>query len=118
MRRGDVVIVSAQGDYGKPRPAVVVQNDRLLDDIDSVTVCFLTWQVIPTRNIRVTIDPDDTNGLRERSQVQVEKIMTFPRSKVHGPIGKLGIDEMKDLDRYLMIFFDLLPPPIELPEHR
>ncbi|MEX0404856.1 type II toxin-antitoxin system PemK/MazF family toxin [Aquibium sp. LZ166] len=110
MLRGEVVIVSAQGDYGKPRPTVVVQNSRLLDQLDSVTVCFLTSKHVPTRNLRVTVEPDAANGLRERSQVQVEKIMTFPRSKVRGPIGRLGIDQMQDIDRYLMIFLDLLPP--------
>jgi mRNA interferase MazF len=110
MLRGDVVIVSAQGDYGKPRPAVVVQNNRLLNQIDSVTVCFLTSKVIPTRNLRITIEPDDINGLRERSQVQIEKMMTFNRSKVRGPVGRLSMDQMRDIDRYLMIFLDLLPP--------
>ena len=113
MLRGELVIVSAQGDYGKPRPAVVIQNDRLLDQIDSVTVCFLTAEVIPTKNLRVTVEPDIVNGLHQRSQIQIEKIMTFPRSKVRGPIGRLTIEQMRDIDRYLMIFFDLLPP-IEL----
>lgn len=113
MLRGDVVIVSAPGDYGKPRPAVVIQNNRLLDQFDSVTVCFLTSEVVPAKNLRVNVEPDEANGLRERSQVQVEKIMTFPRSKVRGPIGRLDIDQMRDIDRYLLIFFDLLPP-IEL----
>lgn len=110
MLRGEVVIVSAQGDYGKPRPAVVVQNSRLLDQIDSVTVCFLTSKIIPTRNLRITIEPDHINGLHERSQVQVEKIMTFPRSKVRGPIGRLNSEQIRDLDRYLMVFLDLLTP--------
>jgi hypothetical protein len=27
MRRGDLVVVSLPGDYGKPRPALVVQCD-------------------------------------------------------------------------------------------
>ncbi len=110
MQRGQLVIVSAQGDYGKPRPAVVIQNSRLLDQIDSVTVCFLTTRIVPARNLRVTIKPDALNGLLEPSQVQIEKIMTFPRSKVRGPIGQLSENELRDVDRYLMIFLDLLPP--------
>lgn len=113
MRRGELVIVSAQGDYGKPRPAVVIQSDRLLDRLDSVTVCFLTSNVVPTRNLRVVVEPEPSNSLREPSQVQIDKIMTFPRAKVRGPIGKLSTEQMRDVDRYLTIFFDLLPP-IEL----
>lgn len=110
MQRGDLVIVSAHGDYGKPRPAVVIQNTRLLDQIDSVTVCFLTSNVVPARNLRISVSPAPGNGLREPSQVQIDKIMTFPREKVRGPIGKLAAEEMRDVDRYLMVFLDLLAP--------
>ncbi len=31
MRRGDIVIVAFSGDFGKPRPAVIVQSDYLND---------------------------------------------------------------------------------------
>lgn len=117
MLRGELVIVSAQGDYGKPRPAVVVQNSRLLDQIDSVTVCFLTSQVVPAKNLRVTVEPNAANNLRELSQIQIEKVMTFPRSKVHGPIGRLSAEHMRDVDRYLMLFFDLLPPIASAPSN-
>jgi len=115
MNRGDVVIVSAQGDYGKPRPAVVIQNGRLGDLVESVVVCFLTSKVIGAHTMRVTITPDSANGLQERSQVQVDKIMTFPKEKVRGPIGRLAGDQMRSIDRNLMILLDLLPP-IEIPQ--
>lgn len=110
MQRGDLVIVSAQGDYGKPRPAVVIQNGKLIEQIDSITVCFLTSKTVPARNLRVTVDPTPENGLREPSQVQIEKIMTFPREKVRGPIGKLADEQVRDVDRELMVFLDLLVP--------
>jgi mRNA interferase MazF len=110
MRRGELAIVSAQGDYGKPRPALIIQSGSLLDQMESITVCFLTTEIVPTKNFRVTLEPDGTNGLRERSQVQIEKIMTFPRAKVRGPIGHLTAAQMRDVDRFLMIFLDLLPP--------
>jgi len=51
MKRGDVVTVAATGDYGKPRPAIVVQSDAfpenhgfsgdLPDDVSS-------WRTLPT----------------------------------------------------------------------
>ncbi|MGN6583010.1 MAG: type II toxin-antitoxin system PemK/MazF family toxin [Rhizobiaceae bacterium] len=87
MLRGELVIVSAQGDYGKPRPAVVIQNDRLLGQIDSVTVCFLTSEVIPTKNLRVTVEPDIANGLHQRSQIQIEKIRLSPVRRCAGRSG-------------------------------
>lgn len=110
MRRGELVIVSAQGAYGKPRPALIIQSGNLLDQMQSVTVCFLTSDIVQAKNFRVTLEPDAANGLRERSQVQIEKIMTFPVDKVRGPIGHLAPEQMRDVDRFLMIFLDLLPP--------
>jgi mRNA interferase MazF len=114
MRRGDVIIVSAKGDYGKPRPGVVIQNDRLEDWVESVAVCFLTSDLANNRNLRVTIEPEVSNGLREVSQVQVEKIMTFPKEKIRGPVGRLSPEQMRAVDRGLLILFDLLPP-IDIP---
>jgi mRNA interferase MazF len=66
MRRGDVVAVAAAGDYGKPRPAVVVQTDAFPDTHTSVVVCQLTSVVVDAPDFRITIDPSDANGLRMR----------------------------------------------------
>lgn len=110
MDRGDLVIVSARGDYGKPRPAVVIQNERLEDVVESVTVCFLTTDLIQGRRLRIDVDPHAGNGLREPSQIQVDKIMIFPREKVRGPIGRLNIDQVRAVERWLLLFLDLVPP--------
>ena len=112
MRRGDLVIVSAQGDYGKPRPAVIIQNDRLASMLDSVVVCFLTSDVENTKHLRIVVDPDSENGLRDQSHIQIDKIMTFPKDKVRGPIGCLNAIQMKKVDRGLLALLDLLPPII------
>ncbi|NGO50656.1 type II toxin-antitoxin system PemK/MazF family toxin [Allomesorhizobium camelthorni] len=114
MRRGDLVIVSAKGDYGKPRPAVVIQNDRLEDWVESLTVCFLTTDLTTGRNLRVDVEPNSGNGLHGKSQVQIEKIMTFPKDKARGPVGRLSSDQMRAVDRGLLLLLDLLPP-IEIP---
>ena len=42
LRRGDVVTVAASGDFGKPRPAVVVQSDAFPPEHASVVVCQMT----------------------------------------------------------------------------
>ncbi|MHB8211101.1 MAG: type II toxin-antitoxin system PemK/MazF family toxin [Acidithiobacillus sp.] len=34
MNRGAVVVVALQGDYGKPRPALVVQSDMFSTFLD------------------------------------------------------------------------------------
>ena len=110
MRRGSIVIVSAQGDYGKPRPAVIIQSSRLLDLFDSVTVCFMTSDVAADGPMRVSVEPQPENSLQSLSQVQIEKIVTFPRAKVRGPIGLLTATQMAAVDQGLLLFLDLLPP--------
>ena len=73
MRRGDIVTVAAAGDYGKPRPAVVVQSD-LLTDADSIILFPLTTAHRDAPGFRLTVDATPETGLRQKSQVMVEKI--------------------------------------------
>ena len=98
MRRGDVVIVAAAGDYRKPRPAVVVQTDALPEDHPSVIVCQMTSASVDTTDFRVLIEPRDDNGLRVRSQVMADKPVTITRERVGQRIGRLTADEMNRLD--------------------
>lgn len=93
LRRGDVVIVSAAGDYGKPRPAVVMQSRAMPDAHASVVLCQLTSLLIDAPDFRITIEPTPTNGLRERSQVMADKPVTLMRSRIGNPIGRLSSDE-------------------------
>lgn len=96
-QRGDLVTVSLQGDYGKPRPALVIQSD-LLTDLESVVLCPVTSDL---RNaaFRVTVEPNPANGLRTLSQVMVDKLATLPRTKISEPIGRLDEARMKTVDR-------------------
>jgi mRNA interferase MazF len=94
MRRGDVVIVAATGDYGKPRPAVIVQTDALPEDHASVVVCQLTSELADAPDFRVTIDPSADNGLRYTSQVMADKPVTLRRERIGRVIGRLGDRDM------------------------
>ena len=67
MKRGDVVIVAATGDYGKPRAAVIVQTDAFPETHASVVICQMTSEIVDAPDFRVTIDPSEENGLRLRS---------------------------------------------------
>jgi mRNA interferase MazF len=107
MMRGDVVLVSGKGDYGKSRPAVVVQSSYLMDHLESVTVAPLTSDILKNVSIRVAIEPTEGNGLRARSDIMVDKIQTYPRPKVFGTIGKISDDEIGGLDTALAYFFQL-----------
>ena len=76
--------------------------------VGSITVCFLTTDLTDKHEtLRVNVSPQEANGLRQRSQVQVEKVMTFPRDKVRGPIGRLEYDEMRAVEVGLMVHLGL-----------
>jgi len=90
MKRGDVVIVAATGDYGKPRPAVIVQTDAFPETHASVVICQMTSEVVDAPDFRVTIDPSEENGLQVRSQVMADKPATVRRQRIGQFIGRLG----------------------------
>jgi len=98
MRRGDIVAVAAAGDYGKPRPAVIVQTDALPEDHASIVICQMTSELVDTPDFRVTVDPSTTNGLRVRSQVMADKPVTVRRERVGQMIGRLGADDVERLN--------------------
>ncbi len=89
MKRGDVVTVAASGDYGKPRPAVIVQTNALPEAHASVIVCQMTSDVVEAPDFRVTIEPTQKNGLRTRSQIMADKPVTIRRERVGRRIGSL-----------------------------
>jgi mRNA interferase MazF len=103
MRRGDVVTVAAPGDYGKPRPALVIQSD-LFEELPSVTLCLVTSALRDTPIFRITIDPSPTNGLQRVSQIQVDKIMTVARERIGAVIGRLDDAAMLKVNRSLAVF--------------
>ena len=96
MRRGDVVTVAATGDYGKPRPAVIVQTDALPAAHASVVVCQMTSDCSDAPDFRVTIDPSERNGLRVKSQVMADKPVAIRRERIGRKVGHL---DDKDIAR-------------------
>jgi mRNA interferase MazF len=96
MKRGDVVTVAAAGDYGKSRPAVIVQTDALPAAHASVVVCQMTSECSDAADFRVTIDPTEKNGVRVRSQVMADKPVTVRRERVGRRVGHL---DDKDIAR-------------------
>ena len=102
MRRGDLVTVSAPRDYGKPRPAVVIQSDWLTAT-DSVLVALLTSALVEAPLYRLTIEPSQLNGLKAPSQVMIDKIVAIPRKKCGSVIGRLNESEPIALNHVLAV---------------
>jgi mRNA interferase MazF len=106
LKRGDLVTVAAPGDYGKPRPAVVIQSDAL-DAADSVLVALLTSTLTQTPLYRQTVEPSPANGLRSVSQIMADKIMACPRAKCGPAIGRLDSADMLALNNRLSVMIGL-----------
>lgn len=105
MKRGDVVIAALQGDYGKPRPLVIIQSD-LFNSRESITVCPISSHIVDT-TLRVTLIPGERNGLKKVSQVMTDKIMTIKKVKVEQQIGSLTHLEIEQLNNTLKDWLDL-----------
>ncbi len=106
MRRGDIVTVAAPGDYGKPRPALVIQSD-IFDTLSSVTLCLVTSTLLDAPVFRITVDPSPENGLQRISQIEVDKIMTVKRERVGRVIGRLDDATMVKVNRSLAAFIGI-----------
>jgi mRNA interferase MazF len=104
--RGDLVIVVIPGEYGKPRPALIVQSDAF-SGINSITVLPLTSDLHPAPLVRITVEPSPENGLERRSQIMIDKVVTLPRRKVGARIGHLEEDTIRSADIALAGFLSL-----------
>lgn len=103
MRRGDLVTVAVSGDYGKPRPALIVQDD-MFANLPSVTVLRLTSDLHDWPEFRITVKPTAGNGLKATSQIMLDKAVSVSREKVGKVIGSLDEVTMQAVNRGLAAF--------------
>jgi mRNA interferase MazF len=107
VTRGEIWTAAAGSGYaGKPRPAVVIQDDRF-DATGSVTICALTTDPAEAPLFRLVIEPSPQNGLHDVSSLMVDKITTIRRSKLGERVGRLSSKDMVRLDRALVVFLGL-----------
>lgn len=107
MKRGDVVVVVVPGDYGKPRPAVVVQTDLVNDTHASIVMCPITSHMQDAELFRLTIQPSPGNGLQKISQVMVDKLVAVRRDKIGQVIGTLDDELLIRLNRSLAFWLGM-----------
>ena len=107
MRRGQFVVVAMAGEYGKPRPALVVQSD-LFADLPSVVICPLTSTLREDVDlIRVTVQPSERNGLRATSQIAIDKITVVKLARIGGVIGEADDALLLRVNRALALFLNI-----------
>lgn len=109
MRRGDIVLIVAPGDLGKPRPAVVVQSDGLGDNTTSVLLRPMSSEVVPSNALRPVVEPTDSTGIRVRSQIMTDKIVAASRQRIRRVIEHLDPADVEHVDRALLIVLGLEP---------
>ena len=103
MRRGDIITVAGGLYAKKPRPALIVQDDRF-DATDSLTVCPFTSTTVDAPLLRVRITADDQNGLDQDSFLMVDKITTVRRSNARAVVGRLEATTLVEFERRLLVF--------------
>ena len=107
MKRGDVWTVAGGKDYaGKPRPAVIVQDDRF-DATGSVAICASTTNTLDAPLLRLVVEPSARNGLRSPCRVMIDKIATVPKAKLGVHAGRLDDEDMIRINRALAVFLGL-----------
>lgn len=106
MMRGDFVTIAVQGDFGKPRPALVIQADQFSEHA-SVTVLPITGSLVAAPLLRVTVQSSPENGLQMPSQVMVDKAMTVRRDKIGPVFGRIDADTLVEVERCLAVFLGI-----------
>lgn len=104
--RGDFVTIALQGDFGKPRPALVIQADQFSEH-PSVTVLPVSSTLLAAPLLRITVNPGAENGLQKPSQVMIDKPMAVKRDKVGPAIGRIDADTMIEVERSLAVFLGI-----------
>ena len=107
VKRGDLVTIALQGDYGKPRPALIVQSD-LFYDHPSITILPVTSELRNLPLFRVPVSPSAGNGLRTSSEVMVDKVQTVSCEKIGNVFGHLADDDMIAVNRALAVFLGVV----------
>ena len=102
MKRGDIVTVAGGVYASKPRPALVIQDDRF-EATDSLTVCPLTTTAVDAPLLRVPVPADSVSGLSQQSFLMVDKVTTVRRSNAHAVIGRLESTTLVEFERRLLI---------------
>lgn len=110
MKRGEIWTVAGGKDYaGKPRPVVILQDDRF-DETDSITVCAFTTDPTDAPLFRLLVQPNESNGLRAVCRLMVDKITTVPKSKIGARVGRLVDEDIVRLNRAVLVFLGIAAP--------
>jgi mRNA interferase MazF len=110
VKRGEIWTAAGGKDYaGKPRPVVILQDDRF-DGTDSITVCAFTTDPTEAPLFRLPVEPSESNGLRARCPLMVDKITTVPKARIGARLGRLSEADLVCLNRAVLVFLGIAAP--------
>jgi mRNA interferase MazF len=110
VKRGEIWTVAGGKEYaGKPRPVVILQDDRF-DRTDSITVCAFTTDPTDAPLFRLTVEPTESNGLRAVCRLMVDKIATVPKAKIGSLVGRLADEDLVRVNRAILVFLGIAAP--------
>jgi len=107
MSRGDLVTIALQGDYSKPRPALIIQSD-LFNEHPSVTILPVTSELRAAPLLRIRVEPNEDNGLQKTSEIMVDKPQSVARARIGKKFGHLAADDMLAVSRSLAVFLGVI----------
>lgn len=108
MKRGDIVTVAAGAGFGgKPRPALVVQDDAYLEISTTLLALISSDERAAGLSLSVPVAPSPANGLRKQSYVTVHDLVTVRLEKPDKHVGRLEDDLMRRVDHALILFLGL-----------
>ena len=105
-RRGGFITIALPGDFGKPRPALIIQADPF-EGTATVTALLVSSTLVDAPLLRVTVQPSSTNGLQKLSQVMVDKTMTLKRERAGRAIGHIDPEALLEIERRLAVFLGI-----------
>ncbi len=107
MKRGDLVSVAISGDFGKPRPALIIQSDHF-EELGTVVVLLVTSALVDAPLLRISLQPSNTNGLQKPSQIMIDKIMTVRKDKIGAVFGRADDETLLKVGRTLPVFLGVV----------
>ena len=107
MKRGDFITIAMQGDFGKPRPALIIQSDQFSEQ-ETVTILLVSSTLVDAPLLRISVKPDQKNGLQKVSQVMIDKAMTVKKDKLGEVFGSASDEVMLAVGRALAVFLGVV----------
>ena len=107
VQRGEIwTVAGGQAYISKPRPALIVQDDRFRAT-DSVTICPFTSDPTDAPIFRLPVEPTGANGLQRSSKLMVDKITTVRRSRMGVRLGHLRDEDLVRFNRAVLVFLGI-----------